>query len=167
MRTQSADLRTALEDSLAYTLERKQFGVPVATFEAIREKLGEMYARIYSLEAMGYRTAAFVDTPWISPKFHMDQGFEVFDDSADAIPREAQRGGIDLKGTTVDIRFSGLDQTFPHVDTITLAFRVPQSLPETERSKLERAAALCPIRQSIDAETLVTTTFNYGAAQAA
>jgi uncharacterized OsmC-like protein len=79
----------------------------------------------------------------------------------------AQRDGIDLRGTTVDIRFSGLDKTFPHVDTITLAFHVPQALPEVEQQKLERAAALCPIRQSIDADTLVSTTFNYGAAQAA
>lgn len=79
----------------------------------------------------------------------------------------AQRDEIDLKGTTVDIRYSGLDKKFPHVDTITLAFCVPQALPATERSKLERAAALCPIRQSIDADTLVSTTFHYGAAQAA
>ncbi|MDJ0907534.1 MAG: OsmC family protein [Woeseiaceae bacterium] len=77
----------------------------------------------------------------------------------------AQRDGIDLKGTTVDIRFSGLDKTFPHVDTITLTFRVPQALPEAEQQKLERAAALCPIRQSIDAETVVDTTFLYGAAE--
>ena len=79
----------------------------------------------------------------------------------------AQRDGIDLKGTTVDIRFSGLDKTFPHVDTIALTFQVPQALPEAEQVKLERAAALCPIRQSIDADTLVTTTFEYGATQAA
>lgn len=79
----------------------------------------------------------------------------------------AQRDGIDLKGTTVDIRFSGLDKTFPHVDSITLAFYIPQALPESEQSKLERAAALCPIRQSIDADTLVSTTFHYGAARAA
>ncbi len=79
----------------------------------------------------------------------------------------AQRDRIDLKGTTVDIRFSGLDKTFPHVDTITLTFRVPQALPESEQEKLERAAALCPIRQSIDADTVVDTTFLYGAVQAA
>ena len=79
----------------------------------------------------------------------------------------AQRDRIDLKGTTVDIHFSGLDKTFPHVDTITLTFQVPQALPEAEQVKLERAAALCPIRQSIDADTLVSTTFSYGAARAA
>lgn len=79
----------------------------------------------------------------------------------------AQRDNIDLKGTTVDIRFSGLDKIFPHVDSITLVFRVPQALPKSEQVKLERAASLCPIRQSIDADTLVSTTFEYGRARAA
>lgn len=79
----------------------------------------------------------------------------------------AQRDHIDLKGTVVDIAFSGLDKTFPHVDTISLSFRIPQGLPESERAKLERAAALCPIRASIDAETEVRTKFHYGTAKAA
>ena len=79
----------------------------------------------------------------------------------------AQRDDIDLKGTGVDIAFSGMDKRFPHVDTITLAFRVPQALADTECQKLERAAALCPIRASIDADTEVKTTFHYGAAKAA
>ena len=79
----------------------------------------------------------------------------------------AQRDQINLKGTVVDIAFSGMDKRFPHVDTIRIAFWVPQRLEETERLKLERAAALCPIRASIDAETEVKTTFHYGTAKAA
>lgn len=79
----------------------------------------------------------------------------------------AQRDEIDLKGTVVDIAFSGLDKVFPHVDSISLEFRVPQDLPQSEQMKLERAAELCPIRASIDADTEVTTTFHYGTAQAA
>ncbi len=79
----------------------------------------------------------------------------------------AQRDEIDLTGTVVDIAFSGLDKVFPHVDMISLDFRVPQDLPEAEQAKLERAAALCPIRASIDAETEVITAFHYGVAEAA
>jgi uncharacterized OsmC-like protein len=74
----------------------------------------------------------------------------------------AQRDQIDLKGTVVDIAFSGLDKTFPHVDTISLSFWVPQQLSGSESAKLERAAALCPIRASIDADTEITTRFHYG-----
>ena len=79
----------------------------------------------------------------------------------------AQRDDIDLTGTVVDIALSGLDKTFPHVDTISLQFSVPRRFSEDERLKLERAATLCPIRASIDADTEVLTTFRYGSAQAA
>ena len=79
----------------------------------------------------------------------------------------AQRDHIDLKGTVVDIALSGLDKTFPHVDAITLRFSVPQRLSDEERLKLERAAALCPIRASIDADTRVSTSFRYGVNKAA
>ena len=79
----------------------------------------------------------------------------------------AQRDHIDLKGTLVDIALSGLDKTFPHVDTITLRFSVPQRFSDEERLKLERAAALCPIRASIDADTRVSTSFRYGVNKAA
>jgi uncharacterized OsmC-like protein len=79
----------------------------------------------------------------------------------------AQRDGIDLTGTVVDIAYAGLDKVFPHVDTVALEFWVPQTLSDVERVKLERAAALCPIRASIDAKTDVKTTFHYGVTQAA
>jgi uncharacterized OsmC-like protein len=78
----------------------------------------------------------------------------------------AQRDHIDLKGAVVDIALSGLDKTFPHVDSIRLHFAMPQHFSEEERLKLERAAALCPIRASIDADTKVSTTFHYGVSRA-
>jgi uncharacterized OsmC-like protein len=74
----------------------------------------------------------------------------------------AQRDGISLRGTDVDIGVAGMDKIFPHVDRITLTFRFPQEFDEDERRKLERAAGLCPIMASIDADTEVLTTFEYG-----
>lgn len=79
----------------------------------------------------------------------------------------AQRDGISLKGTDVDIGVAGMDSIFPHVDRISLTFRFPQEFDEDERRKLERAAGLCPIMASIDADTEVVTTFEYGVAAAA
>lgn len=79
----------------------------------------------------------------------------------------AQRDGISLKGTDVDIGIAGMEKTFPHVDRISLTFRFPQEFDEAERTKLERAAGLCPIMASIDADTEIQTTFEYGAAAAA
>ncbi|MBI5443146.1 MAG: acyl-CoA dehydrogenase family protein [Deltaproteobacteria bacterium] len=53
--------KRALEAALAYTLERKQFGRRLADFGAIREKLAEMYVRIYAAESMAYRTAGLIE----------------------------------------------------------------------------------------------------------
>ena len=44
-----------------YALNRKQFGVPIATFGAIRHKLAEMTARAYGVESMLYRTTGLID----------------------------------------------------------------------------------------------------------
>ena len=78
----------------------------------------------------------------------------------------AQRDQLDLKGTTVDISLEGMEQTFPHVDAINLRFRFPKDFDTPDRRKLEHAAALCPIMASIDEQTTVTTTFEFGMAAA-
>ena len=49
--------RATLGEAAKYAATRKQFGVPIATFGAIRHKLGEMTARTYALESLMYRTA--------------------------------------------------------------------------------------------------------------
>jgi len=79
----------------------------------------------------------------------------------------AQRDAIDLRGTVVNIALTGLDKRFPHVDSISLRFRIPQDLPLPDRRKLELAASHCPIMASIDAATKVSADFEYGVAQAA
>ena len=79
----------------------------------------------------------------------------------------AQRDGIDLKGTVVEISFAGMEKRFPHVDTITLIFDMPAVLAGADRAKLERAADLCPVMASIDAGTEIITEFRYGAAKVA
>lgn len=47
-----------------------------------------------SLRASGYRTAAFVDNPMASPAFGFEQGFELYDMSAQAVPLSDPDGGI-------------------------------------------------------------------------
>jgi len=46
-------------------------------------------------------------------------------------------------------------------------FNIPNEFAEPERMRLERAAGLCPIMESIDPGTEVTTEFRYGVARAA
>lgn len=43
-----------------YANERKQFGVPIASFGAIRHKLAEMVVRTYALESATYRTTGLI-----------------------------------------------------------------------------------------------------------
>ncbi len=44
-----------------YAAERRQFGVPIATFGAIKYKLAEMLTRTYACESAVYRTAGFIE----------------------------------------------------------------------------------------------------------
>jgi hypothetical protein len=57
----SGGSRAAIGEAAKYASSRKQFGVPIATFGAIKYKLGEMTARQYALESMMYRTAGLID----------------------------------------------------------------------------------------------------------
>jgi alkylation response protein AidB-like acyl-CoA dehydrogenase len=57
----SGGSRLAIEESARYAIQRKQFGKSIAAFGAIKQKLGEMTARLYAVEAMLYRTAGLID----------------------------------------------------------------------------------------------------------
>src|SRR5262245_59594824 len=57
----SGGARLAIEEAARYAAQRKQFGKPIASFGAIRHKLGEMIAQQYAVEAMLYRTAGLID----------------------------------------------------------------------------------------------------------
>ena len=57
----SGGAKLAIGEAARYAAQRKQFGQPIATFGAIRHKLGEMAIREYAVEAMLYRTAGLLD----------------------------------------------------------------------------------------------------------
>jgi alkylation response protein AidB-like acyl-CoA dehydrogenase len=57
----SGGARIAIDEAIRYSLERRQFGKPIASFGAVAQKLGEMLVRQYALEAMLYRTAGLID----------------------------------------------------------------------------------------------------------
>ncbi len=54
-------LKAATNLSVQYALERWQFGHPIAHFEAIKKKFGDMLLRTYAVESMLYRTAGLLD----------------------------------------------------------------------------------------------------------
>jgi alkylation response protein AidB-like acyl-CoA dehydrogenase len=51
----------AIAESANYAANRKQFGQAIASFGAIKHKLGEMVVRTYAIESLLYRTAGLVD----------------------------------------------------------------------------------------------------------
>ena len=58
----SGGAATAIGESARYAAERHQFGRPIASFGAIKHKLGEMTSRAYAVESMIYRTTGLLDT---------------------------------------------------------------------------------------------------------
>jgi acyl-CoA dehydrogenase len=54
-------MKEALELSLKFSSERKQFGRPISEFQAIQWMLAEMAADIYAVECLTYKTAWLAD----------------------------------------------------------------------------------------------------------
>ncbi len=48
-------------EAAKYAAQRRQFGQPIASFGAIKHKIGEMICRTYAIESLLYRTAGLVD----------------------------------------------------------------------------------------------------------
>jgi alkylation response protein AidB-like acyl-CoA dehydrogenase len=57
----SGGARMVIGEAARYAAQRKQFGQPIASFGAIKHKLGEMTVRQFAVEAMLYRTAGLID----------------------------------------------------------------------------------------------------------
>jgi alkylation response protein AidB-like acyl-CoA dehydrogenase len=57
----SGGARLAIEEAARYAGTRRQFGKPIASFGAIKQKLGDMVSRQYAIEAMLYRTTGMID----------------------------------------------------------------------------------------------------------
>ena len=54
--------RGTVGEAARYALGRRQFGQPIATFGAIRQKLADMTLRLYAAESALYRTTGLIDT---------------------------------------------------------------------------------------------------------
>ena len=76
----------------------------------------------------------------------------------------ARRDNLDIRGSVVDVKMSGMEKTFPHVDAISVTFDIPRVFSEPDREKLERSAGLCPIMDSLDPAISVSITYTYAEA---
>ena len=53
--------RGAIGEAARYAASRRQFGQPIASFGAVKHKIGGMVARTYALESMVFRTVGLID----------------------------------------------------------------------------------------------------------
>jgi len=53
--------KAAIDETVKYALERRQFGQPIAYFDAIKSKFANMMVRTYDLESILYRTVGDID----------------------------------------------------------------------------------------------------------
>ncbi len=51
----------AIEEAVKYANQRSQFGVPISSFDMIKEKIARMTTRAWVLESAAYRTAGLLD----------------------------------------------------------------------------------------------------------
>jgi alkylation response protein AidB-like acyl-CoA dehydrogenase len=57
----SGAAQVGIGESARYAGQRKQFGQPIASFGAIKHKIGEMIVRGYAVESLLYRTAGLIE----------------------------------------------------------------------------------------------------------
>jgi alkylation response protein AidB-like acyl-CoA dehydrogenase len=69
--------KAAIGEAARYAKQRKQFGQPIASFGAIKHKLGEMTARTYAIESLLYRTAGLIDATLTATPHDPDDGAAV------------------------------------------------------------------------------------------
>jgi alkylation response protein AidB-like acyl-CoA dehydrogenase len=65
---------SAIAESAKYAASRRQFNQSIASFGAIKHKLGEMVVRTYAIESLLYRTAGLVDERIAATPHHATDG---------------------------------------------------------------------------------------------
>jgi putative redox protein len=73
----------------------------------------------------------------------------------------ADRDGILLKGSTVKVQKEMVTTPVRKIGRLITEFKLPKSIPEDYRKKLERVAETCPVHRSLDHEVKIEMTFSY------
>ena len=69
----------------------------------------------------------------------------------------AQRNELDVSGARVDVEVSMAEKRIGKID---LVFAMPAHLSDADRTKLERAAGMCPIKPSFHPDITISVQFN-------
>tara|TARA_B110000438_G_scaffold30528_1_gene29896 strand:- start:14 stop:1804 length:1791 start_codon:yes stop_codon:yes gene_type:complete len=71
--------KLAIEETMRYALERRQFGQPIARFDSIHGKISDVTVRVYAADTMLYRTVGMIqeaidDLDKTSPDYYIKMG---------------------------------------------------------------------------------------------
>ncbi len=72
----------------------------------------------------------------------------------------AQRNELVVSGARADVEVSMAEKRIGKID---LVFAMPAHLSDADRTKLERAAGMCPIKPSFHPDITISVQFNYPA----
>lgn len=73
----------------------------------------------------------------------------------------AERDGVPVKGTTFEVTKEMVSDPRRRIGTLALKVRLPASVPQEYRSKLEHVARHCPVHQSLRPDVQMPMTFEY------
>jgi len=73
----------------------------------------------------------------------------------------AQRMEIDLSGATVTVTKEMTAAPTRRIGRLAVTFRVPLSLTQEQRQKLENAAMTCPVHKSLHPDVEIPVSFNW------
>ena len=90
----SAGAKYCLELGVKFARERKQFGKPIAEFDLIRKKIGDIATQTYVAESMAFRTAGLLD----ARSKAIDPARPAGAEEADRRHRGARHRGVDHQG---------------------------------------------------------------------
>ncbi len=74
----------------------------------------------------------------------------------------ARRTGLDLQGTRVRVEKHMTSEPVRRIGGLVAVVTFPHSFSADDRARLERAAAICPVRQSLHPDVRVEMRFEYG-----
>jgi len=68
---------------------------------------------------------------------------------------------LDISGVGVGVKALVTDRPVMRIGKIDLTFNMPRNFSPADRTKLEEAAGMCPIRSSLHPDIIISTHFNY------
>jgi uncharacterized OsmC-like protein len=75
----------------------------------------------------------------------------------------AMRDDLDISGTVVEVELTETDTPVTRIGAIDVVFTMPRPFAESDRLKLERATAGCPIKHSFHPDIPISVRFSYPA----